>query len=46
MVIHFLDTSAILNGGLHKYGTVYVSPLVLTELENIKQSNKNEQIKY
>ena len=46
MVIHFLDTSAILNGGLHKFLNVYVSPLVITELENIKQSNKSEAIKY
>ena len=45
---HFLDTSAILNGALQQFTTdIYISPLVLTELENIKTSfNKDEHIKY
>ena len=44
---HFLDTSAILNGALDQYDNVYISPLVLTELENIKTSfTKDEKIKW
>lgn len=36
MVINFLDTSAVLNGGLEIYSPCYVSPITLMELENIK----------
>ena len=45
---HFLDTSAILNGALKQYQTnICISPLAVTELENIKTSyNKDEHIKY
>lgn len=47
MVIHFLDTSCILNGGLHNYYHAYVSPLTLMELEEIKSANnKSETIKF
>ena len=45
-MINFLDTSAVLNGALSVFDNIYISPLVLTELENIKNSNKNEHIKY
>lgn len=46
-VLNFLDTSAILNGGLKLFENVYISPLVLTELEHIKDSvNKSDKIKY
>lgn len=45
---HFLDTSAILNGALKQYTEdIYLSPLAITELENIKTSfNKDDKIKY
>lgn len=47
MLINFLDTSAILNGGIHKFNDIYVSPLVLTELENIKNNaNKTEYLQF
>ena len=46
-VLNFLDTSAVLNGGLKLFENVYISPLVLTELEHIKNSiNKSDKIKY
>jgi len=46
-VINFLDTSAILNGGLNLFENIYISPLAITELENIKESSyKDENIKY
>lgn len=46
MVYSFLDTSAILNGALKQYKDAYISPLTLTELENIKTSyNKSEEVK-
>lgn len=46
-MLYFLDTSAILNGALTEYeDNVWISPLVIKELENIKNSNKPEQIKY
>jgi len=38
MTLHVLDTSAILNGALEEYSSVFISPLVLTELESIKNS--------
>lgn len=44
--INFLDTSAVLDGAYTKYQNVYISALVLSELENIKNSNKLEHIKY
>lgn len=44
--INFLDTSAVLAGAYTKYQNVYISTLVLSELENIKNSNKPEHIKY
>ena len=44
--INFLDTSAVLDGAYTKYQNVYISALVLSELENIKNSNKPEHIKY
>lgn len=47
MSIYFIDTSAILNGALSLYNHnhIYLSPLVLMELENLK-TNGNEHIKY
>lgn len=45
-MINFLDTSAMLNGALGVFDNIYISPLVLTELENIKNSNRDEHIKY
>lgn len=46
-MLNFLDTSAVLNGGLKLFENVYISPLVLTELEHIKNSiNKSDKIKY
>ena len=47
MAYHFLDTSAVLNGALSQYNDIYISPLVLTELEHIKSSStKDDQIKF
>ena len=47
MSIHFLDTSAVLNGALKEYEpTACISTTVLSELENIKTGNKNDEIKY
>ena len=45
-MINFLDTSAVLEGAYTKYSDVYISSLTLMELENIKNSNKPEHIKY
>lgn len=47
MVINFLDTSAILNGGLDSYSTCYMSPITLMELEHIKDDRyKDDNVKY
>lgn len=47
MTLHVLDTSAILNGALEEYSSVFISPLVLTELESIKNSaHKDQDIKF
>lgn len=47
MDYYFLDTSALLEGALQKYNKIYTSPLVLSELEHIKNSfNKDEAVKY
>lgn len=46
MILNFLDTSAILNGALSIFDNIYISPLVLSELENIKNSNRDEHTKY
>ena len=45
-MINFLDTSAILNRALDVFDNIYISPLVLSELENIKNSNRDEHTKY
>lgn len=46
MVINFLDTSAVLNGGLDLYTNCYISPITLMELENIKEGkDKDKQYK-
>lgn len=42
-MISFLDTSAILNGALGLFENIHLSPLVLTELENIKNSSTRDQ---
>lgn len=46
-MIYFIDSSAILNGALSSYehSHIYLSPLVLMELENLK-TNGNEHIKF
>lgn len=46
MNINFLDTSAVLNGAYKRFENVYISPIVLMELENIKTSQKDEKTKY
>jgi len=47
IVINFLDTSAILNGAINIYDNIYISPIVLAELENIKTSiHKDDSLKY
>lgn len=48
MNINFLDTSAVLNGALkNDFDEVYISPITLMELENIKtNNNKNESLQY
>ena len=46
-MIVFLDTSALLNGRANDYDKVYISPLTVKELENIKTSStKDEHTKY
>lgn len=45
-MINFLDTSAVLNGALSVFNNIYISPKVLMELENIKNSNRDEHTKY
>lgn len=43
----FFDTSAILAGALKDQTSVYISPIVLQELEHIKTAeNKPDSIKY
>jgi PhoH-like ATPase len=46
-VIYFIDTSAVLEGALSLYdhNHIYLSPLVLMELENLK-TNGNEHLKF
>lgn len=46
-MIYFIDSSAVLNGALSSYehSHIYLSPLVLMELENLK-TNGNEHIKF
>lgn len=46
-MIYYIDTSAVLNGALSLYEKehIYLSPLVLMELENLK-TNGNENIKF
>lgn len=47
MNINFLDTSAVLNGAYKRFENIYISPIVLMELENIKTSqNKDDRTKY
>lgn len=44
---YFLDTSAVLNGGLYNYEYNYISPLTLIELEKIKSSHdKTDEIRF
>ena len=46
-MIYFADTSAILNGCINDYSKIWTSPLVVSELENIKTStSKDEHTKY
>ena len=46
MAIDFYDTSAVLSLNLLELDEGYISPLTLMELENIKDSNKPEGLKY
>lgn len=47
MIYNFLDTSAVLHGGLKKYSHAFISPITLTEIESIKTSNKkDDRIKF
>jgi len=47
MAYYFLDTSTILADKMNLFENIYISPLVLMELEGIKNSpTKNEHIKY
>ena len=43
---NFLDSSSVINGAAELFDNVYISPLVLTELENIKSNSANEHLKY
>ena len=46
-MLHYLDTSAVLNGGLRIFDNIYISPLVIQELEHIKTSSyADEKTKY
>jgi len=47
-MINFLDTSAILSkNALKEFKNIYISPISLTELEDIKTNhNKSEELKY
>lgn len=46
-MINFLDTSAILNGALNNFTNIYISPIVIEELESIKTANnRDDNIKY
>ena len=46
-MLYFLDTSAVLNGGLSLFDDIYISPLVVQELEHIKTSaTKDPHIKF
>ena len=46
-MINFLDTSAILAGAMDSFFNIYISPLVISELENIKtEKGKDDDIKF
>ena len=46
-VLYFADTSALLNGCAKDYKEIWISPLVISELENIKTNlSKDEHVKY
>lgn len=46
-MLYFADTSALLNGCAKDYDKIWVSPLIASELENIKTSlSKDEHTKY
>ena len=45
-MINFLDTSAVLNGAMMLFDNVYISPLVISELEAIKTSDRSDKVKY
>jgi len=42
-MVNFLDTSAVLNGALNHYKNIYISPLVIQELEDIKTNSKKDE---
>ena len=47
ILLYFADTSAILNGCSEYYDDIWISPLVITELETIKTNvHKDEEVKY
>lgn len=46
-MLYFADTSALLNGCAKDYDKIWISPLIVSELENIKTSlSKDEHTKY
>ena len=46
-MINFLDTSAILAGATDSFFNIYLSPIVISELEKIKtERDKDDEIKY
>lgn len=46
-MINFLDTSAILAGAMDSFFNIYISPLVINELENIKtEKGKDDDVKF
>jgi len=45
-MIYFCDTSALLNGCTEHYPNIWITPLIVSELENIKNSQKNDEVKY
>lgn len=46
-MLYFADTSALLNGCAKDYNKIWITPLIISELENIKTNlNKDEYTKY
>lgn len=45
-MFHYIDSSAVLNGALNLFENIYISPIVISELENIKTNSSNSHLKY